>query len=1157
MKVTSWNHRSRCEGSRRSTLRQYLSAPNDKTPQQIFEAQLLAAAKAKSVCNNLSDALAVPTLTQPALSLLPAEHPAKVEASLLVFSHVPPALQWVVGVTLGSHTRSFTVAELQYHKLALRFPGATATDDALIQTAGGILNVAPFQVQVAGSLRLDGVEVQRFESTTPGESQVLTVSVTGPTPLRLAESPHSRGCGVHAVSLRRHHRRGVCGFLKAAVSKVSSDDNSEAAGYAAAALYASQQQRSAQRAFALQGHATFQDVLEALAGKEISVQESFGIPVALGPGLYTLDVGRDALTPVPMDTNPSQVPTLVGFSGTQGSVLEAHSWETVFANPGIATVPIIQQANAQGITVFNFNGGSASGLTGYTQGSLDDVAQALAANWRVTIPQHPVTVPGYVNVEAYILFNPVDGSGNYVINHTGGGGNNGSGTGTGPQNGPACSCNNGSGNSTINLANGRLHEEFSDLALPAVGLPIAFTRHYTNQFKTLTSLGVGWLHTYGIFLRPELNGDVTFVTEDTTEVRFVKTGSTFAIPAGWYYALTQNAGGFQVRSKDGYVWQFDSSGRLTKMQDTSGNATTLVYSGAQLSAVNDSSGATALSFSYTGNKLTSVTDRAGRSVSFSYTGDDLTSATDALGHAEMYGYDGQHLLTSRTDRRGQQWLSFYDAFGRWTGAQDANGQQMHAVFDTVHLTTVLFDRTGAAWRSVHNAAGNPIEKTSPLGETTTTTWVAQQPTSSSDGRGFTTSMQYDTLGNLLKRTAPDGRIDTMTYDTTFNHVLTKTSSGLPNVINTYDTAGRLKTRNAGLGVTTYNYDPKGQLSTVVEPGPATTTFGHDAAGNVTSILDASGRTTSMGFDPAGHVTAVTDGNSKTRTLEVDALGRVNASIDATHARTEMTYDNEGHRLTTKDAAGAVSSFAYDGVGRMTSATDTTGKTSRTEYDALGRMTATVDALRHRSTRSYDAAGRLVSTTDALGNVMTHAYCADLGSSPCAEVDALGNLTTRDFDEVGRVTSTVDALGRQTVSQYDTGGRLSVQNGPGQPQTTYGYSSATGLLSTVTTPALAVAYLYDNRGNRTQVTAASSQVTKYTYDLANRLLTETNPLNQVTTYMYDAAGNRCHEAGRQRGDDDVRLRRQPQTDVGRLRRRHLLPVRVRLAWQPHAGEGAES
>ncbi|MBK7862409.1 MAG: hypothetical protein IPJ65_28130 [Archangiaceae bacterium] len=406
---------------------------------------------------------------------------------------------------------------------------------------------------------------------------------------------------------------------------------------------------------------------------------------------------------------------------------------------------------------------------------------------------------------------------------------------------------------------------------------------------------------------------------------------------------------------------------------------------------------------------------------------------------------------------------------------------------------------------MHNAAGNPIETTNPLGETTKIEWTAQQPTRRTDGRGLDTTATYDTKGNLLTRTYPDGRQETNTWEPTFSQPLTQASTGMPTVVNTYDTSGRLKTRNPGLGVTTYNYDAKGQLFTVVEPGPATTTFGHDAVGNVNSVTDATNRATTMGFDSAGHLTSVTDGNAKTRTLEVDAAGRVHAQIDALNRRTEFTFDGEGHRLTTKDAELNVTTFGYDANGRLTSVTDANQKVTRTEYDAEGRVTATIDARGNRSTRKYDAAGRLVETTDASGAVTSQLYCGDV-PTPCTEVDALGNVRTREFDAVGRVTHEIDPLGRETAIGHDTAGRVSSEAGPGKPLTTYSYQSATGLLSTVTTPALTVTYQYDARGNRRQVTAGS-QVTQYTFDTANRLLTETNPLLKVTTYTYDGAGNR--------------------------------------------------
>ncbi|MBK7862410.1 MAG: hypothetical protein IPJ65_28135 [Archangiaceae bacterium] len=666
MKLTSWKHAVSLRGVASFDSAAYLSAPSSKTPQEVFEAQLLAAAKAKSLCNNLNDALAAPTVTEKPLQLMPSEHPAKLEQSLLVFSRVPTSLQWTVDVSLESGSKSFTLAELQYHRLSLRYVGSTPADVAAIAAAGGLANIAPFRVRVAGTLRLDGVEVKRFDDGLPGVSQLLTVRITGPGVAPASVNHQLRAGGVYAIALYGGIADSAwADSLKSAVTTSPSEDNAEAAGHAAAALYAAQQQASATRLFGLQGHGVFQDVLESIAGRELNVTEAFGVPVTVTPGLYILDVGHDTLTPVPMDGDASLVSALNLLSGFQGSTLEARAWEQLFARRAIASVPVIAQAPSLGVPVLTLNGGSATGLTGYSASSLLEINQALAAGWRATLPQRPVTLSGYVNVEAFILFDPVTGSGTYRIGHANGGGSDGPGTGGGdPSNCPTCSRNDHPVSSMVNLANGRLTESYTDLTLPSVGLPVVFSRHYASDFKQTTALGVGWLHSYAIFLRTELNGDITFVTEDTTEVRFVKTGSTFAVPVGWYFTLTPISGGLRVRAKEGFVWEFDTSGRLTRLVDNSGNSTTMVYSGSQLTSVLDSSAATALTLAYTAGKLTSVTDRAGRVVGYGFTGDDLTSATDVVQNTETYGYDARHLLTSRTDKRGQTQQIAFDAFGR-------------------------------------------------------------------------------------------------------------------------------------------------------------------------------------------------------------------------------------------------------------------------------------------------------------------------------------------------------------------------------------------------------------------------------------------------------------------------------------------------------------
>jgi hypothetical protein len=49
----------------------------------------------------------------------------------------------------------------------------------------------------------------------------------------------------------------------------------------------------------------------------------------------------------------------------------------------------------------------------------------------------------------------------------------------------------------------------TDLTLPASGIPIIFARVYRSRSTMSTSLGYGWNHTYGMYLRPNLDGSLT------------------------------------------------------------------------------------------------------------------------------------------------------------------------------------------------------------------------------------------------------------------------------------------------------------------------------------------------------------------------------------------------------------------------------------------------------------------------------------------------------------------------------------------------------------------------------------------------------------------------------------------------------------------------
>src|SRR5262249_19963585 len=198
------------------------------------------------------------------------------------------------------------------------------------------------------------------------------------------------------------------------------DDLVEAQSQLALALYAQQLEANETRLFALQGHATIEDILEGTAGQDLRVQFIAGTPVSLAPGTYFIDVARDSLTPIPKDREASMVPELVKLSGHDGSALESKVWQVSRSAEGVSAVKIIQAAASQQVPVFRLTQGSPQRpqLQNYSATSLADVDNALAAGWLVTIPQRPVNYLTYSNQEGYIILNPVNGTGGYRINNT-------------------------------------------------------------------------------------------------------------------------------------------------------------------------------------------------------------------------------------------------------------------------------------------------------------------------------------------------------------------------------------------------------------------------------------------------------------------------------------------------------------------------------------------------------------------------------------------------------------------------------------------------------------------------------------------------------------------------------------------------------------------
>jgi YD repeat-containing protein len=362
---------------------------------------------------------------------------------------------------------------------------------------------------------------------------------------------------------------------------------------------------------------------------------------------------------------------------------------------------------------------------------------------------------------------------------------------------------------------------------------------------------------------------------------------------GDYYSITDagistynpadpNYGGsYTVTDLSGLGSTIDAtSGKLLSMKARNNN--TLTFS---QNAITSNTGKTVTITRDPAGHITAITDPRGNSVKYSYdVNGNLASVTDRAGDPPtQYTYDASHAhyLSTVVDPLGVQQLQVtYDTTGRVSQMKDAklnpinfgydttaltetvtdpslpSGQQSATVaFNTRGDTTQVTDPTGAQSSATYNnASSNPAAKDLP----DTVTQVRRN--SDNTTTSFTSSLTYDTKGDMTSTTDPTGATTRATYGP-LGIVLT-TSDALGNTTtNSYDKNSNLLSTVSGSGVlTNYAYDKNNNLTSIGQPNtgigqpPTTSKFSYDQYGNLATSTTPTGVTTNFGYNANGDQT---------------------------------------------------------------------------------------------------------------------------------------------------------------------------------------------------------------------------------------------------------------------------------------------------------------
>jgi RHS repeat-associated protein len=613
--------------------------------------------------------------------------------------------------------------------------------------------------------------------------------------------------------------------------------------------------------------------------------------------------------------------------------------------------------------------------------------------------------------------------------------------------------------------------------------------------------------------------------------------------------------GYHWSHKEGDWIDYNLQGQVVAYGDSHDNTVWLVRDdNGVLRGVVDANGRVLFTLHYTGQLLTEVRDyplagNAGdlppRSVIYGYDiNNRLTSVTDARGNITYYDYDLQSRLIKITDPEGR--IEQFDYIGNAVvkrTAPDGGVTDASYSYDTVKqqfISKITGPETAAGrkWEEfIHNRSGKLLQR---LTNGRTDDQVIYDPAaraeSHTNARGFTTRLTRSEFEQIVRIDYPDGASIQRSYQASNLRMTEEIDEAGIKTQYEYDSKGNLirKTEAAGTPdqrITEYQVNERGQITQMTRKGrteangtitpDATWLIDYDAQGQISKTTDPEGGVRQYIFDRAGNLVSYTNPLGQTTRFEVDAEGNLVKVTDALDRITTYAYDQVGNLTGLTDARGKQTLAAYDGMNRLFQLTNPAGGSARLHYNAEGLPTTFTDADGRAATAEFDNFQRLIQLSDGLGNQIRFGYhiadgtaAGTLGSlSLPTEINYPTFTQKNRLDQRERPTSETllhtNHAGTETFTsgtEYDSRGLVKSDTDAAGKQRFYSYDALGQLTEFTDSLGNKTQALYDARGNLIQLTDANGNAHKFEYDRNDRLIRESLPLGQATDYSYDPAGN---------------------------------------------------
>lgn len=501
------------------------------------------------------------------------------------------------------------------------------------------------------------------------------------------------------------------------------------------------------------------------------------------------------------------------------------------------------------------------------------------------------------------------------------------------------------------------------------------------------------------------------------------------------------------------AYAYDAISRLIQTTDSLGRRTVFTYDPLDrlLTRTDAKTGLTQFAYDPDGNLL-SVKDARSNTATFTYdVMNRLATRTDPLAHSDTRTYDTNGNLVTFIDRRGQTSSFTYDNLNRLTGESYSDGTVARS-YDVLGRLAQVNDSAAGAFDFSYDPAGRLLSSSMPVGIVDYTfdgrgLMESRQVTGQS-----AVSYTYDPVGNLASAALPqasasfiynarnqlanlsrlNGVSSAFGYDPDAR-LLTLTHAAGATAIDaesyTYDATGNRAGRSTSIGQspgtqpTTNQYNANNQLTlfgsvplaydangNLIQEGNSTS-YAWDGRNRLKSIMTAAGQTTNFTYDFAGNLIIQADTGSSlnlTKSFVPDNLTNIayeaasdgtsysvlsGQSIDSHLAIAQSTgqvqyglTDAINSTVVTTDQSGAIKAqFLYDPFGQTTT-------TSSYPFQFTGRTPVSTTAYYYRA-RFYNAVnGRFISE-DPIGFRSGPNFYAYVRNNPVGFTDPSGLICT--------------------------------------------------------------------------------------------------------------------------------------------------------------------